>query len=824
MKENLEVVIKGDTKPLQKELKKAENQLEEFEKKSIEADKALDELIDSAKTTAKDAFTTIAGSITAVVAAMTGIAESTREYRQEQNKLVASFESAGSSAETAKNTYDELYRVLGEEDTAVEAAAHLAQLTTNEKDLAEWTETCKGVYATFGKSLPIEGLTEAANETAKVGKVTGVLADAINWAGESEEDFNAELAECATTQEREEKIRKKLNSLYKNAATEYETTAKKTLKANEAQNKLNSAMAQAGEDFQPVSDALKDIGSTALKEFRAPLKKTADVISKDVLPVVKDIIKFMADNLPAVAGLFASATAAVGAYKISVGLAALESKGLTLATAAQAAAQEALNAVMKMNPYLLVASALAILTTGAIAYAVAARDAGVDTGILSEAEKEVISRSKEAAEEFKNLQDTLANDAAGTVSSFEHTQQLADELKTLADESGNVAEKDRARAEFILGELNTALGTEYQMTDGVITKYTELKDSIDKVIESKRVNALLEAYNEEYVTALKNEKDAFDALNSVQKEYNEIGERVKELEAEKLEANQAYIEALESGDDRAIASAKEALDEATAAWGNESLLYAEKKQELDKVKDNYNNVAVAVARYELASEESLKGNYEAAEKYLGMTDEEFLEATNQMIDSSGQLVKAVKTDSDDIAKKYNDVFTGIINTAKNKKPEYKKAGQDLVNGMKDGMNNNSGLLAQAAAGVVNSALAAMRNAADIHSPSRITKKYGKYIDEGLSIGIEDNTGDVIDSAKNMINETLKPIESNISVRDLQISSNPSIGINNSLKLSYDNNQSIPIILEIDGKTLAQTSINSINQLTKQTGKLGLNLF
>ena len=33
----------------------------------------------------------------------------------------------------------------------------------------------------------------------------------------------------------------------------------------------------------------------------------------------------------------------------------------------------------------------------------------------------------------------------------------------------------------------------------------------------------------------------------------------------------------------------------------------------------------------------------------------------------------------------------------------------------------------------------------------------------------------------------------------------------------------PIVLNVDGKTFAQTSISSINQLTKQTGKLGLKL-
>ena len=49
--------------------------------------------------------------------------------------------------------------------------------------MEKWTRIAAGVYGTFGDALPIEGLIEAANETAKTGKVTGVLADAINWAG-----------------------------------------------------------------------------------------------------------------------------------------------------------------------------------------------------------------------------------------------------------------------------------------------------------------------------------------------------------------------------------------------------------------------------------------------------------------------------------------------------------------------------------------------------------------------------------------------------------------------------------------------------------------
>ena len=139
---------------------------------------------------------------TAWVAAIEG----SREYRTEMGKLDTAFTTNGHSSKAAKQTYSELNAVLGDSAVAVEAANHLAVMTTNEKDLNTWTEICTGVFATFGDSLPIEGLTEAANETAKVGQVTGPLADALNWAGISEDAFNEKLAKCSNEQERQKLI------------------------------------------------------------------------------------------------------------------------------------------------------------------------------------------------------------------------------------------------------------------------------------------------------------------------------------------------------------------------------------------------------------------------------------------------------------------------------------------------------------------------------------------------------------------------------------------------------------------------------------------
>ena len=214
-----------------------------------------------------------AGAAVAVGGAMASIADSTREYRNEMGKLEAAYKTAGHSAEVAKKTHTALYAVLGDTGQAVEAANHLAKLVDNEQDLATWTDICTGVYATFGASLPIEGLTEAANETAKTGQLTGSLADALNWAGIAEDDFQASLDACNTEQERQALITETLNGLYAEAANNYKEVNKDVLAANEAQAKLEEGLAAVGAICEPVITKLKYFAGTVLLKVVDSIKK-----------------------------------------------------------------------------------------------------------------------------------------------------------------------------------------------------------------------------------------------------------------------------------------------------------------------------------------------------------------------------------------------------------------------------------------------------------------------------------------------------------------------------------------------------------------------
>lgn len=330
MTEELKVIITAEVNKLQKELDKGKKEVEDFSKKGKEKFSEFNDAVQSVGDFAKKGLAVAAGAIAAGAAALLALGSSTKEYRVAQAKLNTAFEAAGASAGTAKQTYNDLYRVLGDSDVAVEAANHLAKLTTNQEELSDWTNICQGVYATFGDSLPIEGLTEAANETAKVGQVTGPLADALNWAGIKEDEFNEKLSKCADEQEREKLIRDTLNGVYDKAAKGYEKNAAGILAENEAQAKLNEQMAKLGEAMAPIQAALAEVGATIAEKLAPHLQKFMDEHGEalkqtltDIADAIGKVINWIADNWELVSTLSIIITAiavALGVFSTAMGI------------------------------------------------------------------------------------------------------------------------------------------------------------------------------------------------------------------------------------------------------------------------------------------------------------------------------------------------------------------------------------------------------------------------------------------------------------------------------------------------------------------------
>ena len=201
------------------------------------------------------------------------------EFSKLQGKLNAAFQSAGSSAAQATKTFKELYRFLGDSDRAVETAQNLARVTTSEKELAEWTKILQGVYATMGDAIPVETLAESVNETAQVAKVTGTLADALNWMGVSEDAVNNQLATMNTAHEREAYLRSLLNGLYSNAATIYERNSKAMLDYNQAQANLKIQLADVAIQIMPLITAFSNMAAVVLGVLKPAIEVIVQVIA-----------------------------------------------------------------------------------------------------------------------------------------------------------------------------------------------------------------------------------------------------------------------------------------------------------------------------------------------------------------------------------------------------------------------------------------------------------------------------------------------------------------------------------------------------------------
>lgn len=237
---------------------------------------------------------TITAGVVGATTALVGLASSQEENIAQTHQLNAAWQDAGGTTEQASAAYTMFYKLLGKADTATEAAQNLARMTTNEQELSQWTNIAAGSFSKFGDALPLENLVEASQETAHTGTVTGGLADALNWAtasneqwsaalagnqaaqqafneqiaqGATKEDaFNAALAACGSEQERSTLITQTLDGLYGQIGQTYQDNNKTMLDSRQRQAEFNQKLTEAGEAALPVKEKVLELGTTLLNK------------------------------------------------------------------------------------------------------------------------------------------------------------------------------------------------------------------------------------------------------------------------------------------------------------------------------------------------------------------------------------------------------------------------------------------------------------------------------------------------------------------------------------------------------------------------------
>ena len=353
----LRIGIEADSTAAKSEIEGVRKTTQDTESQTEQSTKSMSDSWKSFSSSVKTAAAVGFAAITAAVASLVSVANETQE---DMGKLDTAFQQAGWSAEEAGNTYKGFVGLLGETDTAVEASNHLAQLCTSEEELSQWTNIAAGVFATFGDSLPLEGLTEAANETAKTGTVVGSLADALNWAGVSEDEFNAKLAACNSEAERSQLITDTLNGLYSETGQAYRDNNAELIAYREAQDAMNQALSDLGMALMPIVTDLTNFGTTLLTNCQPAIQWF-----KDNLPAIKDTFVQWAPAIAAVVGAFLGFQAATFIAGVITSI-QQAMNGFTIATKAASIAQAALNAVMNANPFVLIATLIAALVAALV--------------------------------------------------------------------------------------------------------------------------------------------------------------------------------------------------------------------------------------------------------------------------------------------------------------------------------------------------------------------------------------------------------------------------------------------------------------------------
>ena len=280
---------------------------------------------------------TITGAVGGAATALVGLASSQEENIEQTHQLDAAWKDAGGTSEQARSSYTLFYKLLGEEDTATEAAQNLSRLTTNQQELDKWNNIAAGSFSKFGDALPLENLVEASQETAHTGTVTGGLADALNWAtasneqwsaalsgnqaaqqafndaigqGATKEDaFNAALAACGSEQERSSLITQTLDGLYGEIGQTYQDNNKTMLDSREQQAQFNQKLTEAGEAALPVKEKVLELGTTLLEKVAPALESVSDWFQQ-LSPEQQDLVTNIALGTLAFGGL------ATGAGKV----------------------------------------------------------------------------------------------------------------------------------------------------------------------------------------------------------------------------------------------------------------------------------------------------------------------------------------------------------------------------------------------------------------------------------------------------------------------------------------------------------------------------
>lgn len=416
------------------------------------------------------------------------------------------------------------------------------------------------------------------------------------------------------------------------------------------------------EAIQQISDALDKVDWDAFgKKVGDIVKKVVDFFGKllknskqiiDTLKVVgKTLIAvFVVQKLTAFITGIIKTVQVIKTLKDALSLAATSS---TL-----------LSSAMSALPWVAAAAGVAALVSGIVILANKSDEYKEIVADLTDEEQKNIDKVHELAQAYADMKEARDDSVKQVQAEFNHYEELKQELDSLVGANGKVKEGYEDRVAFILGELNDALGTEMQMTDGVIENYTKQRQELDNLIEKKRAMAILSANEEAYTEALQKEGEAQLATARAMSTYNDTLDRMNAAQEERDRLMQIsakdYAEEIGMTDDLFVANQKleQAQKAANQTYQEEALAHKTAIDSLREAQSAYIGYETQIRNFEKLAGIIESGEGDINEALMNLT-QDFVDAEHGNKESLERQVSDAEASLKAIEEAYELGMTGI---------------------------------------------------------------------------------------------------------------------------------------------------------------------
>lgn len=543
---------------LSTELKQSRSAMQDAADAADKLDRSLDDAGNEAKEASSafgDVFSAdmLSDGIQSVVSGIADLVESTSEYRRITASLEVSSQKAGYTAEQTAQSYQQFYSVLGDEQSSATALSNLQALGLSQEDLTKMIDGTIGAWATYGDSIPIDSLAEAVNETIRTSKVTGTFADVLNWAGTSEDEFNASLENANSETERANLVLKELSRQgLVSAAEEWRNTNSEIVETNKASSDLNDALARAGDALSPMVAKVKEFAANLVNGF-LDIAESSDIAIPAITGVATAIGVLAA----------ASVVSKIGQLVSSLGL---------LATLA--------------NPFVLLGAAAA----GVAAAIVTLCNSEGEYVDYSEQFATRIQETTDQVNAHADAYDNLLESAGASIETMQTemglVEQYVTELEKITDANGKVKEGYEERAAYLADYINSKVPGAVEASGEEADAVYKVSDAIEELIWQRQKEATLNALQPAYEEALLNQRQALTDYTQAMRDHNVAQERVNKLQDV---LNQTTSATDYSRVNHELMEAKEALNQTS-----ETLRTAESTwKDQNNVMEAYNEAASA---------------------------------------------------------------------------------------------------------------------------------------------------------------------------------------------------------------------------------------